>query len=71
MNGSSSLERFLATDPRDVGCAETFEALDVFADLTLNGVDAAQRFPGIAVHLSACSSCAQDLHGVMAAASCG
>ena len=70
MNGPTPLERLLATDPRDVGCAETFENIDAFAELTLDRRDAAGRYPGVAAHLSACTSCAQDFQGLLAAASC-
>ena len=35
MNDWSRLKRFLDTDPSDVGSAETFEFLDVYAELTL------------------------------------
>ena len=70
MNGPLSLARLLATDRRDVGCAETFEHIDAFAELTLDRRDAAGRYPGVAAHLSACTSCAQDFQGLLAAASC-
>ncbi len=70
MNDPMPLEFFLVTDPRDVGCAETFECIDAFVELTLDRRDAAGRYPGVAVHLSACTSCAQDFQGLLAAASC-
>jgi len=47
------LERFLTTDPRDVGCERTMELLDVYAELILAGVDVEQRYPGAAAHLRA------------------
>ena len=31
MNGWPELDRFLRTDPRDVGCAEAMEILHVYA----------------------------------------
>ena len=34
MNGWSALDRFLQTDPRDVGCAEAMDLLHVYAELT-------------------------------------
>lgn len=70
MTGDRALERLLATDSRDVGCDEAFEHVDVFVELTLANADAAGRFPGIAVHLGHCPSCAQDLQGLLAAAGC-
>jgi hypothetical protein len=33
MNGWTALDRFLHTDPRDVGCAEAMDMLHVYADL--------------------------------------
>lgn len=71
MNGPIALHRLLATDPRDVGCDATFAVIDVFAEMVLDRADAAGRYPEVAVHLSCCSSCSQDLQGILAAADCG
>jgi len=54
MNGWSALDRFLQTDPRDVGCAA--------ADAS-----AAERYPGIAAHLRACGPCGEDFDALLAA----
>lgn len=35
------IERFLATDPRDVGCDEAMAVLHIYAELLAAGVDAA------------------------------
>ena len=51
MNGCSEVDRFLGTDPRDVGCAEAMEMLHVYAELAVSGAPAEQRYPGIAAHL--------------------
>jgi hypothetical protein len=67
MSGRSALERFLRTDPRDVGCAETIEVMHVYAELVLAGEDPDQRYPGVTAHLRACDPCAQDLEGLLAA----
>jgi hypothetical protein len=67
MSGRSALERFLHTDPRDVGCAETIEVMHVYAELVLAGEDPEQRYPGVTAHLRACDPCAQDLEGLLAA----
>ena len=48
MNGYSELDRFLRTDPRDVGCAQAMEILHVYAELVAAGELAEQRYPGIA-----------------------
>ena len=68
MQGWSELDRFLRTDPRDVGCAEAMEILHIYVDLVATGVPAAeQRYPGVAAHLRACGSCAEDFEGLLAA----
>ena len=61
------LERFLATDPHDVGCDDARAVLHLYAELVASGVDAAERFPGVASHLAACESCAEDADGLLAA----
>jgi hypothetical protein len=39
MSDLDRLERFLRTDPRDIGCDEAMAALHVYVDLTAAGVD--------------------------------
>jgi hypothetical protein len=46
MTGWSELDRFLRTDPRDVGCAQAIETLHVYAELVAAGGPAEQRYPG-------------------------
>lgn len=70
MTGWAELDRFLHTDPLDVGCDEAVRLLHVYADLAF--VDpslAARRYPGIAAHLRACGPCADDLAGLLEAIS--
>ncbi len=67
MNGWTALDRFLRTDPRDVGCGEAMELLHVYAELAAAGASAAQRYPGIAAHLAACGPCGDDFDGLLAA----
>jgi hypothetical protein len=67
MNGWPALDRFLRTDPRDVGCAEAMAMLHVYAELAAAGHPAAERYPGIAAHLSACGPCGEDFEGLLAA----
>ncbi len=75
MGDTSSLEAFLRTDPRDVGCAQAIALLHVYVDLN----DAERRgeappgttehrFPGVAAHLQACGPCGDDFDGLLAAA---
>jgi hypothetical protein len=62
-----ALEKFLKTDVRDAGCAQTFELLDRYVERELAYGDAAQRYPEIAAHLSSCNPCVQDFEGLLAA----
>jgi hypothetical protein len=67
MNGYSELDRFLRTDPRDVGCGQAMEMLHVYAELVAAGEPAGQRYLGIAAHLQACGPCGEDFAGLLAA----
>jgi hypothetical protein len=67
MNGWTALDRFLRTDPRDVGCAEAMELLHVYAELAAADASATQRYAGIAAHLAACGPCGEDFDGLLAA----
>jgi hypothetical protein len=67
MNGHETLERFLTTDPRDVGCDEAVAVLHVYVDLVAAGQAAADRYPGVAAHLAACGPCGDDFAGLLAA----
>ena len=67
MNGWSALDRFLRTDPRDVGCDQAMEMLHVYAELVAVGEPAEQRYPGFAAHLQACGPCGEDFEGLLAA----
>lgn len=67
MNEREMLDRFLQTDPRDVGCREAIAVLHVYADLVAAGQDAPARYPGVAAHLAACGPCGDDFTGLLAA----
>jgi hypothetical protein len=67
MNAWTALDRFLQTDPRDVGCGEAMELLHVYAELTAADARAARRYPDIAAHLAACGPCGEDFDGLLAA----
>jgi hypothetical protein len=43
----AALERFLDTDPADVGCGQAMEILHVYVDLVEADRDAASRYPGV------------------------
>jgi hypothetical protein len=67
MRGRSELDRFLETDPQDVGCEEAMELLHVFVELIADGANAGDRYPGIIAHLRACGPCSDDFEGLLAA----
>jgi len=67
MSEREMLERFLRTDPQDVGCGEAMAVLHVYVDLVAAGQDATGRYPGVAVHLAACGPCGDDYAGLLAA----
>jgi len=67
MNGRPALDRFLQTDPRDVGCDQAMKMLHVYAELVASGEPAQQRHPGMAAHLQACGPCGEDFEGLLAA----
>ncbi len=66
MTGLSQLERFLATDPDDAGCEETFALMHLYVERELTHGDAASRYPRIAKHLANCAPCAEDARGLQA-----
>jgi hypothetical protein len=63
----SALDRFLQTDPSDVGCEQAMAILHVYVEMVAGGRDAERRYPGVAVHLAACGPCGEDFHGLLAA----
>ena len=65
-----ALDRFLATDPRDVGCEQALQILHVYVEMVLEGAPglAARRYPGVAAHLAACGPCEDDFQGLLAVA---
>lgn len=70
MTGSDALDRFLDTDPRDVGCEQALTLLHIYVELVVaDPVAAAEQYPGVAAHLGACGPCAEDFEGLLAAVS--
>jgi hypothetical protein len=61
------LERFLRTDPKDVGCEEALAVLHIYADIMARGEDPEALYPGVSAHLRACGPCAEDLQGLLEA----
>jgi len=71
MSDLGRLERFLRTDPWDVGCDEALAVLHVYVEAVAAGGDAPARYPGIAAHLAACGPCAEDFAGLLLAVADG
>jgi hypothetical protein len=67
MNDWTALDRFLHTDPNDLGCEKAMELPDVYVDLVAADIAAAERYPGVAAHLAACVPCSEDFAGLLAA----
>jgi hypothetical protein len=67
MTSVAALDRFLQTDPADVGCDKAMELMHVCAEVASAGVDAKTQYPGIVAHLGACGSCGEDFDGLLAA----
>jgi hypothetical protein len=47
----------LRTDPRDVGCDQALDIVQVYVEVVLDdesGTEAARRYPGVAAHLRTC-----------------
>ena len=68
MSDWPQLERFLATDPRDVGCEQALAVLHVYVELVLAGKRPELEHPGVAAHLNACGPCNEDFEGLLHAA---
>jgi hypothetical protein len=71
MKGLERLDRFLRTDPRDVGCDEAMAVLHIYVDLEASGEDAAGRYAGVAAHLLSCGPCGEDFAGLLQAVTAG
>jgi hypothetical protein len=67
VNDWSAVDRFLQTDPRDVGCEQAMALLHVYVELVDADASAAERYPGIAAHLRACGPCREDFEGLLTA----
>jgi hypothetical protein len=70
VTGSPQLDRFLATDPRDVDCEQALQLLYIYIELVYDYAPglAARYHPGVAAHLAACGPCGDDFQGLLAAA---
>jgi hypothetical protein len=68
MTGWARIDRFLRTDPQDVGCESAMDVLHVYAELVISDpAEASLRYPGVLAHLKTCDPCEEDLAGLLAA----
>lgn len=63
----AALDRFLRTDPRDVGCDEAWALVHVYVELVADGEDPEEQYPGVTAHLASCGPCAADFRGLLRA----
>ena len=62
-----SLMRSIFMTHRDeIGCDTCFEKLDLFAELTLSGKDAASVMPRVYRHLQMCQACREEFEALLA-----
>ena len=59
------LDRFLRTDPADVGCEQAVAMLHAYVELVVAGDDPEVTYPGITAHLRACGPCVDDYEGLL------
>jgi hypothetical protein len=67
MEAPLAIDRFLQTDPRDVGCNEAMKVLHVYAEMVDRGEDPEVAYPGVGAHLQACGPCGEDFQGLLVA----
>ena len=68
MSEPRDIERLLAIDIVDAGCAAGFAVLHLYVESELAGHDPARDFSGLAAHLRTCSGCREDYLGLLEAA---
>ena len=57
----------ITTHTDELSCAECFELLDQYAEITLVGLDAASHLPHVHDHLQRCVDCREEWSGLLAA----
>ncbi|MFC2029326.1 hypothetical protein ACFLWA_01195 [Chloroflexota bacterium] len=57
----------MTTRPDEIDCAECFEQVDQFVELTLAGKDAAEALPLVEDHLNRCRGCREEFEALLAA----
>jgi len=57
----------VTTRPDEVGCDECFEQVDRFAEMVLDGKDAAEALPLVEDHLQRCDECREEFEALLVA----
>jgi hypothetical protein len=57
----------VSTRPDEVGCGECFEQVDRFAEMVLDGKDAAEALPLVEAHLNRCGDCHEEFEALLVA----
>ena len=68
MSRSRDIDRLLAAESPDAGCAAGFAMLHLYVETELRGGNPAHEFPGLAAHLRGCPGCHEDYLGLIEAA---
>jgi hypothetical protein len=61
------LRALAATRETEVGCQESFERMDYFAEMELSGQDASALMPLVGDHLSKCEDCRETFEALLRA----
>jgi hypothetical protein len=57
----------VTTRPDEVGCDECFQEVDRFAEMVLDGKDAADALPLVQDHLNRCGDCREEFEALLEA----
>jgi len=60
-----AFDRFLQTDPADVGCEQAMAMLHAYVDLVAVDEGPEARYRGVTAHLRACGPCGEDYEGLL------
>lgn len=61
------VREIVTTRPGQVDCPQCYEHLDCYADLILNGRDAAAVMPDLYRHLQRCAHCREEFEALLEA----
>jgi hypothetical protein len=57
----------VTTRPDEIGCDECFDRVDRFAEMVLEGRDAAEALPLVQDHLNRCDDCREEFEALVTA----